>query len=335
MLKIIEDGVAIRRAQDQFIKALKPYWDETFGGTVGHMGRSWKTRIYYSKGLGIWAAMEIVHNRYWNGFGLGAPERKSSNSIVAEINPPRKGIQRGVAGAFAKDERGNVILCHRGNIRGGKPGVGKKLFMDNYRNQFEVIEDGGRETEVALIGDLKSPRLGYQVREFVLEVNRIKKLAQKSVVTPIIPKPQRGFSPEFSGKKRATIKKDITFICDHGYVVGELARLLETKDLTIGNDRSRDLYILDKQGKILTLFEVKTDIETGSLYSGVGQLIINSFQIKERPRLILAIPEQLPSNIEEGLKSIGVGCLTYSLAGKDVNFNNLRALKLFEHGFKK
>jgi hypothetical protein len=335
MLKIIENGSEIRRAQDQLKKALEPYWDETFSGTVGHMGRSWKTTIRYSKELGIWSAMEIEQNRYWNGFGLGEPEKKSSNSIVAEINPPRKGIQRGVAGAFAKDERGNIILCHRGNIRGGKPGVGKTLFMSNYRNQFVAMGDGGRETEVALIGDLKSPRLGHQVREFVLEVSRIKKLAEKPSAAPIIPKLQKGFSPEFAGKKRATIRKDITFNCDHGYVVGELARLLEARNLTIGNDRNRDLYILGKQGNILTLFEVKTDIETGSLYSGVGQLIINSFQMETRPRLILTIPEQLPSNIEEGLKNIGVKCLTYKLAGKDVNFKNLKELKLFEQGNKK
>jgi len=34
-----------------------------------------------------------------------------------------------------------------------------------------------------------------------------------------------------------------------------------------------------------------------SVYSGVGQLILNSFQVESRPRLILVIPEELPSRM--------------------------------------
>lgn len=323
MLKIIEDGSEIRRAQDRFKKALAPYWDEAFKGVVGHMGSSWKTTIHWSKELGIWAGFSTEHNRYWNGFGAGKPSGSSSNSIVAEINPPLRGIDRTIAGVFVKGNKGKIIICHRGDIRGGRPGVGKTLFINNYRNQFVIVEDGDRQTEVALIGELRSPRLGYQVKEFVSEVSRIKLLVKKPTVAVATSKPQGGFSPEFTGQKHATINKQITFNCDHGIIVGALARALESQNLIVGNDRNRDLYILDRQGNILTLFEVKTDIGTGSLYSGVGQLLINNLQEEKRPRLILVIRYRLPSKMEEGLKSIGVECLGYSLEKKGVRFNNL------------
>jgi len=72
------------------------------------------------------------------------------------------------------------------------------------------------------------------------------------------------------------------------------------------------------------LFEVKTDINTQSLYSGVWRLLVNSLQQEEkRPKLILVVPYGLPSKMEEGLKSIGVECLDYSFEKKRVRFNNL------------
>lgn len=71
-----------------------------------------------------------------------------------------------------------------------------------------------------------------------------------------------------------------------------------------------------------------------SVYSGVGQLIINSFQVESRPRLILVIPEEIHSRMEECLKSIRVECLMYKHTGKDVTFKKLKGLKLFEQGIR-
>jgi hypothetical protein len=335
MLTIIEDGSEIRRCQGKFELALKKLLGKKVEGFVGHMGATREATLNWSRKLGLWAVFDRADgSRFWNAFGLEEPKKGALRSILAEINFPFKGVDRRVAGVFVKGEDEKIFVCHSGRIGGGRLGIGKRLFKDNYRGQEVTVSDGKREEEFALIGDVNSPRFPYQVREFVLEVNRIKKIGTGEI-EKIEPRKKSGFTPEFSGKRRFKLSREVVSNCDHGYVVGELARLLGAKNLTIGNDRSRDLYILDKERNILALFEVKTDVSTGSLYSGVGQLLINSLQEESKPRLILVIPKKLVSGMEEGLKSIGIECLTYKLGERDVNFKNLKELKLFEQGEEK
>ena len=333
MLRIIEDGSEIRQCQGNFEQAFKKLWDKKVYGFAGHMGKTSydeRDRFNWSTELGMWGIFEKIEgSRYWNAFGLEEPKEGALRSILTEINFPLKGVDRRIAGVFAKDESGRIFICHSGKIGGGRPGIGKKLFKDNYRGKKVMVSDGEEEEEFALIGGINSPRLPYQVRAFVLEVDRLKKIG-RGEIKRIEPKKKSEFTPEFSGKRRFKLNKEVVSDSDHGYIVGELARLLENKDMAIGNDRNRDLYILNKEGNIQTLFEVKTDIESGSLYSGVGQLLLNSFLLEKRPGLILVIPEQLPPDIEEGLRSIGIKCLNYRFLGKDVTFKNLKGVKLLK-----
>ena len=332
MLRVIENKNEIRQCQGRFERAFKKVLDKKVKGFVAHRGETSEAMFNWSEKTGLWAVFkEADRNRFWNAFGLQRPQKNSNYPPLVEINFPFKRTSRRVAGVFVKDDKGNILVCHSGRIGGGRPGIGKSLFEDNYRGGKVAVSDGEEEKEYAIIGDIMSPRFPYQVKEFVLEIDRIKKIGTGEI-KKVEPKKKPEFTPEFSGKRRFKLNKEIVSDSDHGYVVGELARLLEAKNLTIGNDRNRDLYILDKEGNILTLFEVKTDIGKGNLYSGVGQLLINSLQEENRPRLILVIPNKLPSNIEEGLKGISVECLPYKLGGKDVNFKNLRELKLFEQG---
>lgn len=95
--------------------------------------------------------------------------------ITCEINFPVNGINRRIGGAFLTDSTGDIFVAHRGKIGGGKKGIGKSLFEDQYRGRWEIVEDNGFETEVALISALKLPRFVNQVRQLVFEVNRITK----------------------------------------------------------------------------------------------------------------------------------------------------------------
>ena len=61
-----------------------------------------------------------------------------------------------------------------------------------------------------------------------------------------------------------------TSFCDHGIVVKHLRRCLQEQGHSTGKDRFRDLYV-HRKGRITSLFEVKTDTSTASIYSAVGQ----------------------------------------------------------------
>jgi len=113
----------------------------------------------------------IAVKRYWNAFGLSevAPRQNSMLPIVCEINPLLEGLDKRVQGAFARDN-GHVWLLHRGKIGGGRPGIGRRLFFENYFGEVKGIA-GDR---FAIIGDIGSPDFVQRVRNFVREVEQIK-----------------------------------------------------------------------------------------------------------------------------------------------------------------
>jgi hypothetical protein len=83
-----------------------------------------------------------------------------------------EGLDRRVQGALARDNNNHIWLLHRGKIGGGKPGIGRKLFFENYHG--EVTEVAGNR--FTIIGDISSLDFVESVKDFVQEVNRIKNL---------------------------------------------------------------------------------------------------------------------------------------------------------------
>lgn len=148
-------------------------------GRIGHQGRSWEVRFRWSGGLNMWMVVDdkAGGDRYWTAFGLGEPIDGRSMSIVVEINFPVAGINRTVAGAFARTSAGKELVLHRGKIGGGRFGVGKERFTERFASlggEWHLIRDGNRETKFALVGELESPYFVSQVRGFVTKVAQIK-----------------------------------------------------------------------------------------------------------------------------------------------------------------
>jgi hypothetical protein len=323
MLEVITDYSEIREAQRQFEQAFSNLWDKVVHGYVSYQGERQKAILSWSNELGLWASIgKVENNRYWNAFGLMEPRENSSNYIVSEINIPLKGINRRIAGVFAKDNEGHIFICHRGRIGGGRYGIGKTLFENNFRgDRWITIKDRKKESKVALIDFIKSHRLVYQVRDFVAEVDRIKKLATGKS-EDFVPENDLDFTPEFLGEKHFELYKHVVSKCDHGFVVNELAKYLELQGLKVGNDRNRDLFVIDTSGNISTIYEVKTDISLYDLYSGVGQLLLNSCNLTGKPKLILVLPEELPKSLRLKLQRIEINNLIYELNRENAIFQD-------------
>lgn len=313
MIQIIDDPGTIKKLQKEFARNLIRYLNMTFNSYVGFHGGSVEAELHYSPKLDIWLAMaENIDNRYWNGFGIGKPENGSLESLSAEINIPKYGINRRIGGAFGKSDSGNILILHRGKIGGGRAGIGKTLFENNYRGEFIPVIDGDRTNKMALIGELKSEKLAVQVANFVKEISRIKnenKSPQNSTLISV--KSKDNFNNEFAGTKEYSKQEVIQSLCNHGIVVNTLAKTLIAKGYKIANDKNRDLYILTNTGKIRTVFEIKTNTLTGSLYSAIGQLILYSIGLEKNTGLFLVLPDQLKPEIEKRVKSIGIDILYY------------------------
>ena len=98
----------------------------------------------------IWFAHQPLKNapipRYWNALGSGPPVLGRSNDITVEVNPAIHGVDRRVAGLFAvDDETDRTVLLHRGNIGGGREGIGQASFMEWYPGKRVTFIDPSRD----------------------------------------------------------------------------------------------------------------------------------------------------------------------------------------------
>ena len=205
MFKTVSDEKEIRRLHSIFSKKMENHLTERMTVHVGYKGENKLLEVSYSSDLNIWWTFQKLSDRHWNSFGVGIPSRKSNNSITCEINYSIQGFNTSLAGGFAANEEGEVILIHSGRIGGGRKGIGKTLFTDNYIGEIIPVKVKNNISEYAPVGSLSSARFGSQVALFVHEISRIKELS-KNIQTPskidtIKSGIKTTFNEEFSGEK--------------------------------------------------------------------------------------------------------------------------------------
>jgi hypothetical protein len=220
-----------------------------------------------------------------------------------------------------------VLLLNRGKIGGGRVGMGKQLFFENYRGDFATANDDGFYKEFCVIGSINSKHIPQQLSNFIAEVHRIKNLI-KDETTDFSDLLNFQYTNEHSGTSIVKRKSATKIERTHGIVVNSLAFSLEKYGHKIGNDRNRDLFI-HIRGKIKTLFEIKTSSSTQDLYSAVGQLLIYSIPIKGNVNLFLVLPDKLSKPVVKRLGELGIQILYYTWDNNTPIFKNLNKVILF------
>ena len=124
MPTILTDPAQLATAHARFTQVLQTALPQTIPCTVSGVVGGLDTETAYSPELDLWYAQTQDGKKCWNGFGLGAPVAGKKVSLAAEINFPSDGINRALSSAFAADENGDILVLHRGKIRGGKASVG-------------------------------------------------------------------------------------------------------------------------------------------------------------------------------------------------------------------
>jgi len=314
MFKIVSDEKEIERLHSIFSQKMESHLTEIMHVYIGYKGENKLLDVSYSSDLNIWWTFQRLSDRHWNSFGVGIPSRKSNNSITCEINYSFQGFNTSLAGGFAANEEGEVILIHSGRIGGGRKGIGKTLFTDNYIGEIVPVKFKNNVSEYAPIGSFDSVRFGSQVALFVHEISRIKELS-KNIHTPSrVDTIKNGikttFNKEFAGEKEVKQRERSIAICDHGLIVNEYKRILEQKGEIVANDRERDLYIISKD-RINTVFEFKTNYDRQSIYTGIGQLLLNNRIFNPAPRMVLSLPVGLSEDFKRVINSLDIEILEY------------------------
>lgn len=325
MINVETDRQKIIKLHKQFHKQLDKFLTVGVTCWVGYPSGSFEDTVMYSPVLNIWLSHGEDDNKFWNGFGVGEPIEGKNNSLNGEINFPKEGNYRRVAGVFADDDNGNILVLHRGKIGGGKPGIGKKYFTNNFRGDFVTAIDGDRETEFCLVGELNSKHFPRQVSNFINEIYRVKNLEEGETSSDFDNLTDFNYTDEHSGKTVTERNDPIIIERTHGIVVNELAKELQKRKLKIGNDRNRDLFI-HSSGQISTLFEIKTSSSTQCLYSAVGQLLIYSIPIKNPVKLIAVLPDKLNRSVTKRFEKLGIDILYFYWEKDKPIFNDIDKL---------
>ena len=181
-----------------------------------------------------------------------------------------------------------------------------------------------------MLGRLGSPHLMAHIAYFVHEVARIKSARAQAPRTDTKARAEDVFTPEFRGPRAAYEPKGtIEASCDHGIVVDRLRfAIADRTGAEPKNRKTRDLFITDTRGRMTVLFEVKTDVSTGSTYTAVGQLLLNGAAERKTPKLVLVVPGSPSTRTIKALCRLNIRVLSYEWKGDEPSFSNLdEALK--------
>ena len=285
---------------------------ERFERYIRGRGFSEQALVIWHSDSGIWALLMESHpmnrqNSFWCCYGLENPKDSSILTPTLEINPPHGGIDLRCGGMFVRDAKDDIYLCHTGRIGGGKMGIGKTVFWDRYTGTSVEVNIGRQNpVQVVNLGQINNPKLPNRIARLVREVKRIKN------ISPAASSVSDKFTPEFSGQKNSySLPGIIEATADHGFVVDELRKAVEIIGHKPFNDQQRDLFVTQPNGRMATLFEVKTDVSTTSIYQAVGQLMLNGYAQQSGVRKVLVVPRKPTDKTEQVLKKLDIKVLTY------------------------
>jgi hypothetical protein len=324
MLTLVDNYSELIKCHKLFEKRIKEAKSKKYDLTLGFHGGNAKEIVTWFPEYKFWirlAEMKKAKQTFWNPLGTKDPATVNQAGITVEMNYIiGNGEKRGAG--FAKDDNGNFFLFHRGNIGGGRKGIGKTLFINNYRGSLREVKEPNGIALVAVVGNLLSERFIRQVGVFVYEIKRIKNLrptdaissAQQNRINKI-------FNSEFSGKKNYKIKVKVSATCDHGLLVDGLNKLLNEKKLKTANDKNRDLYVLNKNGVITAVYEFKTSHSSTDIYTAVGQLLVNNITISNRTKKFIVIPKGYNKYLKVIFEKLNINVIDYAWQNERLNFS--------------
>ena len=173
-MRALADPDEIRAAQEALRRHFAEGAQVLHEKEIGFQGGMLQAPVYWHPQHGIWGSInpappkEDAPQRSWNAFGTEDPTRRGSLSIVCEVNPAHAGVDRRVAGVFAKDEEGQTYLLHRGRLNG----MTMEAFWREYEGQKVAVDEEQRP--FAIVARIGSPSMIQEVTEFVKQARNIK-----------------------------------------------------------------------------------------------------------------------------------------------------------------
>jgi hypothetical protein len=305
MLRVVGEPRRIDRAIKRLQGALKGVRARSVRLTW--RGGELRTTIHWARDDSFWWAFEPRNAREALLLGHAPDAPTKRESITCEINLPRAGADRKMAGIIAADEAGALYLAHSGRMGGTRPGQRKSGFRD-------FLADGvwrrlgwpdGEETEALVIAPLDSPRLTRLLGQFVDAVRRFKSgdppMARLSLYVEPAPIDSAWAA------------------CDRRLVDGSLHEELAKRGLFGG---AHDLFSLRGE-RPQPLFALVADGRPEELAMAVGSLSLASARGGPDVRPILIAPAALADRDDIALQALPFVCVRFRWRGARAVFDGL------------
>jgi len=279
----------------------------------------------------------------------GAPRSNKWIEITVQLNFPAGTYNRRMAGAFVRDDSGEIFVAHRGKLTKGKAGLPKDHVFREFSSRTVRAEDLGKISRVILISELDDPALADRLWDFAVEAREVAiKLGEELHGGGAHPSPPdsgsvsddtdewppapterllrlRAYFDEYSGETTHKGHGGGKRTVEHGDVVRALEALLRSRG-TSQKAQAIDLALVATAE--VDLFEVKTSARTTDVYTGVGQLLIHGECIRELLGLPvkrhLVLPEKPKASHGKHISRKGdTNIVTFQKVGGSYRFSGL------------
>ncbi|MEH2566685.1 hypothetical protein [Bradyrhizobium sp. AZCC 2289] len=248
-----------------------------------------------------------------------------------EINFAARQIDRYLTGRVLVDEAGNTYLAHKGELKGGRTGVVDARSFEQQVNGFskqQALWPNGKVERLFVIGAIGQLGFTKRLGAFVSEAQRLRGLAREGRLADHVPQGptyKQGYVGKTSGTRSAEYEIDRW----HDLIVDELHRELKRRGLCTFTSEHKemkpDLYSLTKDGKLRHLFEIKTNQDTSTLYTAIGQLVVYGAAQARPPRRFLVVENPVEDlNFQKALANHQIAVVNFRREGrKRISFPGL------------
>lgn len=310
MLRVVGEPRRIDRAIKRLQGALKGVPARSVRLTW--RGGELRTTIHWTRDDSFWWAFEPrrardgIAARHALLLGHAPDPPTKRESITCEINLPRAGTDRKVAGFIAADDSGALYLAHSGRMGGARSGQRKAGFREFLGDGVwrQVTWPDGENSEALIVAPLDSPRLTRLLGQFVDSVRRYKAGEPPSTRTGLCVEPLQGDSAMTA--------------CDRKLVDVALQEELAKRGLFGG---AHDLFSLRGE-RPQPLFALVADGRADELALAVGSLSLASARGGPDIRPILIAPAALADG-DAALSALPFACVRFRWRGARAVFDGL------------
>lgn len=337
----IEDIPEIRRLLGKLERRTKTQAPVIKHRSIGYPSGYFDDKVGFTTSSGsqvVWwlSRPNDAGDSWLNLIGRGNPDEKGLLLIDLQVNVATQTFSRRLGGTFVREDMsGATFLAHRGIVTRGKSRIPWARLTALTTERPIVVATSSGPREMFLVSSLDSEDLLGDIARFAQEIRAALDRNPHSTSTTRDPFEivLRDFINEFTGGRNIPPRQAQTAVVRHGEVVKSLRDLLVKAGATQKSQKV-DLFFAPSVGNPY-LFEVKTGVDSTSLYTGIGQLYMYSAALLPKVaskviHKVLVIPEGLSEACQHRVrKEIGVEVLTYAWK-KDgtVKFDSLSNIAL-------